>query len=77
VATNVFVVIHEAEEGGYWGEIPFLDGCFAQGETIDDLLGDARHAIRSHLDALRAEGLPVPPVPMIATVTFEDEFVPA
>lgn len=27
------VVIHEAEEGGYWGEVPAIPGCASQGET--------------------------------------------
>ena len=27
------VVIHEAEEDGYWAEIPSIEGCATQGET--------------------------------------------
>ena len=50
------VVIHSAEEGGYWAEVPALEGCFAQGETVEDLLEEARGAIASHLEALSAEG---------------------
>lgn len=53
---DYMLVIHPAEEGGYWAEVPDLDGCFAQGETLDELLEDARQAIVSHLDALRADG---------------------
>jgi predicted RNase H-like HicB family nuclease len=30
------IVIHRAEEGGWWAEVPALPGCFAQGETLDD-----------------------------------------
>jgi predicted RNase H-like HicB family nuclease len=54
------VVIHAAEEGGYWAEAPSLDGCFAQGETIEDVLEEMKGAIASHLEALRAEGRQVP-----------------
>jgi predicted RNase H-like HicB family nuclease len=50
------LVIHSAEEGGYWAEIPALSGCFVQGETIDEILRDAPDAIASHLDALDAFG---------------------
>ncbi len=32
------VVIHEAEEGGYWAEVPSIPGCATQGETFDELL---------------------------------------
>ena len=54
------VVIHRAEEGGYWAEVPALPGCFVQGESLDDLLADAPPAIASHLDALREDGQEAP-----------------
>jgi predicted RNase H-like HicB family nuclease len=57
---NILIVVHKAEEGGYWGEIPALEGCFVQAETIDDLLVEAQSAAASHLDALRDDGQPVP-----------------
>lgn len=44
------VLIHKAEEGGFWGEVPALPGCFSQGETTDELLANLRHAIECHLD---------------------------
>ena len=61
------VVIHEAEEGGYWAEVPTLPGCFAQGETLEELLEDARGAITSHLEALRQDGQTVPEERVIIT----------
>lgn len=54
------VVIHRAEEGGYWAEVPALDGCFVQGKTVEDLLSDTPSAIASHLDALREDARAVP-----------------
>lgn len=64
------VVIHSAEEGGYWAEVPSLEGCFAQGETIEEVLEEAREAISCHLEALRLEGQPLPDTAgiLIATV---------
>lgn len=50
------LLIHSAEEGGYWAEAPALDGCFAQGETFEDILDEARAVISSHLEALREDG---------------------
>jgi len=32
------VVIHEAEEGGYWAEVPSIAGCATQGDTFEELL---------------------------------------
>ena len=31
-----FVVFHEAEEGGYWVEIPAMPGCFSEGDTLEE-----------------------------------------
>ncbi|MDO8472443.1 MAG: type II toxin-antitoxin system HicB family antitoxin [Dehalococcoidia bacterium] len=53
-------VIHRAEEGGYWAEVPILPGCFAQGETLEELLEEAQGAIVSHLEALREAGQTTP-----------------
>jgi hypothetical protein len=30
--------LHEAEEGGFWAEVPAIPGCATQGETMEDLL---------------------------------------
>ena len=54
------LVIHTAEEGGYWAEIPSLPGCYVQGESIEELLADAPDAIWSHVEALREDGQDVP-----------------
>ena len=31
------VIVHEAEEGGYWAEVPAIPGCATQGETFEEL----------------------------------------
>ena len=43
------VVIHEAEEGGYWAEVPAIPGCATQGETFEELLENLREAIEGCL----------------------------
>ena len=63
------VLIHAAEEGGYWAEVPALEGCFSQGETIEELLDDARGAIQSHVEALKEDGQPVPRSSSIVVAT--------
>ena len=55
-----FVVIHKAEEGGYWMEVPSLEGCFTQGETVEEVLENAKEAITLHIESLRALNQPVP-----------------
>jgi len=45
------VVVHEAEEGGYWGEIIELPGCVSQGETIEEFRNNIREALEAVLDS--------------------------
>lgn len=54
------LIIHPAEEGGYWAEVPALPGCYTQGETVEEVLGRAPDAIGSYIDALREDGKDVP-----------------
>ncbi len=50
--TNTYhVVVHEAEEGGYWGEIIELPGCVSQGETIEEFRNNIREALGAVLDS--------------------------
>jgi predicted RNase H-like HicB family nuclease len=39
------VVVHEAEEGGYWAEVPSVPGCATQGETVNEVLENVRGAV--------------------------------
>ncbi len=43
------VIIHEAEEGGYWAEVPSVPGCATQGETFDELLQNLYEAVEGCL----------------------------
>ncbi|HEX8735551.1 MAG TPA: type II toxin-antitoxin system HicB family antitoxin [Pyrinomonadaceae bacterium] len=43
------VVVHEAEEGGYWAEVPSIPGCATQGETFEELLQNLYEAIEGCL----------------------------
>jgi len=54
------VIVHHAEEGGYWAEVPSLPGCFSQGETIDETMSSVREAIEFHIQGLKEEGQEIP-----------------
>jgi predicted RNase H-like HicB family nuclease len=43
------VIVHEAEEGGYWAEVPAIPGCATQGETFDELLKNIYDAVEGCL----------------------------
>ncbi len=53
---NFKIVVHEAEEGGYWAEVPALPGCVTQGETMEELLTNVREAIEGCLEVLNERG---------------------
>jgi predicted RNase H-like HicB family nuclease len=48
-------IIHEAEEGGFWAEVPALPGCFTQGETLAELEENLHEAIQGWLLAAEQE----------------------
>ena len=35
---RIKVVVHEAEEGGYWAEVPAIPGRATEGDTFEELL---------------------------------------
>jgi len=49
VAMKLKVIVHEAEEGGYWAEVPAIPGCATQGEPIEELLQNLNEAIEACL----------------------------
>lgn len=54
------VIFHQAEEGGYWAEVPALPGCYSQGEAIEETVKNIREAIEAHIEALKEEGQEIP-----------------
>jgi predicted RNase H-like HicB family nuclease len=46
---KIKVIIHKADEGGFWAEVPAIPGCASQGETLDELLENVRDAIEGCL----------------------------
>ncbi|MBW2704288.1 MAG: type II toxin-antitoxin system HicB family antitoxin [Deltaproteobacteria bacterium] len=46
---KIKVVIHDAEEGGFWAEVPSIPGCVTQAETFDELLGNIYEAVEGCL----------------------------
>ena len=46
---EIEVIVHEADEGGYWAEVPAIPGCATQGETLLELLSNLDEAIEGCL----------------------------
>lgn len=43
------VVVHTAEEGGYWAEVPAIPGCATEGDTFEELLQNLYEAVEGCL----------------------------
>ena len=54
------ILIHQAEEGGFWSEVPALPGCYSQGETIDETMQSTKEAIEAYLLVLKEDQVSAP-----------------
>ena len=43
------VVVHQADEGGYWAEVPSIPGCATRGESFEELLSNLYDAVEGCL----------------------------
>ncbi|MFH1051327.1 MAG: type II toxin-antitoxin system HicB family antitoxin [bacterium] len=43
------VIIHNAEEGGFWAEVPSIPGCVTQAESYDELIPNIYEAVEGCL----------------------------
>jgi predicted RNase H-like HicB family nuclease len=39
-----------SEDGSYWADVPKLPGCFASGDTLDELFDSLREGVRLYMD---------------------------
>jgi predicted RNase H-like HicB family nuclease len=46
---KIKIVVHEAEEGGFWAEVPAIPGCATQGDSMDELMQNLQEAIEGCL----------------------------
>jgi predicted RNase H-like HicB family nuclease len=64
------VIVHEAEEGGYWTEVPALPGAGSQGETVDEAIAATKESIEAVIEVMRENGKQVPiPRDIVVKVT--------
>ena len=50
------VIAHEAEEGGYWTEVPGLPGAGSQGETLEEAIENTKESIQLVIEVMREQG---------------------
>ena len=47
---KIKAIVHQAEEGGYWAEVPALPGCITEGDTMEELESNLKDAIQGWLE---------------------------
>lgn len=78
IKTDTYTVLaHEAEEGGWWGEVLELPGCVSQGESIEEFRTNMREAIGAVLESSAQEGPQIiiqvaPPTPEKDAIFYSD-----
>ncbi len=48
---TIRAVVHKAEEGGFWAEVPALPGCMTQADTMEELRSNLNEAVALWLEA--------------------------
>jgi predicted RNase H-like HicB family nuclease len=52
---KIKAIIHSAEEGGYWAEVPALPGCVTEGDTMEEVLANLQDAIEGWLEVANSK----------------------
>ena len=58
---RIKAIIHPAEEGGYWAEVPALPGCITEGDTMNEVMANLKDAIIGWLDVANNRNAAEPP----------------
>ena len=54
------ILIEKDENGIYIASCPALQGCYSQGDTVDEALQNIKDSIQLHIEARQALGEPIP-----------------
>jgi predicted RNase H-like HicB family nuclease len=66
-----FSIVIEKDDDGYTALCPELQGCYAQGETYEEVLDNIRDALRLHIDDRLEAGEKIPQAQLINLTTVE------
>lgn len=64
-------VVVEKDKDGYFASCPVLQGCYTQGNSYEEAIGNIEDAIRLHIEDRLASGEPVPAAEMVSLATLE------
>jgi predicted RNase H-like HicB family nuclease len=66
-----FSVVIEKDEDGYFAFCPEFQGCYTQGTTYSEALGNIRDAIRLHLEDRLDAGEEIPQPQSVSLTSLE------
>ncbi|MEA2086817.1 MAG: type II toxin-antitoxin system HicB family antitoxin [Candidatus Caldatribacteriota bacterium] len=66
---KIKVIIHQAEEGGYWAEVPAIPGCLTQGDNWEELIQNIYEAVEACL-SIDVEKIKIEPSDKILDVAI-------
>jgi len=66
-----YSVIIEKDENGYFAHVPIIQGCYAQGDTYEEVLSNIEDAIKLHIDEILESGQNIPKPHQISLTTVE------
>lgn len=69
---KVYPAIFHVEDNSYWVEFPDLDGCFSDGESLEDAIMNAQKALGLHLCSLLDHKQTLPNASDINQITIDD-----
>jgi len=64
-------IIIERDENGYFVFCPELQGCYSQGETYEEALGNIKDAVKLHLEDRIQSGEELPEAKSLSLSTIE------
>jgi predicted RNase H-like HicB family nuclease len=64
------------EDGSYWADVPELPGCFASGDSLDELLDSLREGIDLYLSDDQSARSPTSARPLRMTAAVLSDAVP-
>ncbi len=67
----VLPVVIEKDKDGYFAFCPALQGCYTQGDTYEEVLGNLEDAIRLHLEDRLEKGEPILISETVSLTTLE------
>lgn len=71
----VYPAVFHQEDNAYWVEFPDLEGCHTFGDTIDEILTNAREALEGYTLSFIEDGQKLPPPSDMSSIKTSDGFV--